>query len=310
MVIAGQLLVLFMLMLAGFILVKKRILGGQAAPAFSSLVMNFAMPCLIVVSLQRPFSPDMLGLAGKTLGVSFFVYGLSALLTVFYPSLLGLKGERRDIHRYALIFSNCAFIGIPVVEMIMGREYLFQLIIYNIPFNLFSFSLGAWLITRKRDSSFVLSYRIFVSPCIIAFVLGFILFLFSVSLPDTLYRGLKMAGDMTSPLSTLVIGMNLAGTAWRGILGRWQLYVTSLARVALMPLIVALPLYLAGLRGAALALPALIAAMPVAASTTLITSAFGGDTHESGALVFLSTLFSALSLPLAALVIYRLAGSF
>ncbi|MDR1429572.1 MAG: AEC family transporter [Spirochaetaceae bacterium] len=310
MVIIGQLLVLFMLILSGFILVRTGALGGRTTPAFSSLVMNFSLPCLIIVSLQRPFSAAMLGIAGKTLGVSFFVYGLSALLTVFYPGLLGLKGEKRDIHRYALIFSNCAFIGIPMVEMVMGRDYLFQLTIYNIPFNLFSFSLGAWLITRKKAGSFALSYRTFLSPCIIATLTGFILFLFSVSLPGPLYQGLKMAGDMTSPLSTLVIGMNLAGTSLRGVIGSWRPYVTSLVRIAVMPLIVALPLYLAGIRGAALVLPVLVAAMPVAASAALITSAFDGDSQESGALVFLSTLFSALSLPLAALIIYRLAGSF
>jgi predicted permease len=252
----------------------------------------------------------MLGIAGKTLGTSFFVYGLAALLTVFYPGLLRLKGEQRDIHRYALIFSNCAFIGIPMVEMVMGREYLFQLTIYNIPFNLFSYSLGAWLVTRKRSSSFALSYRTFLSPCIIATLIGFVLFLFSISLPPVLYQVLRMTGDMTSPLSTLVIGINLAGASLRAVMGRWQIYVSSVVRIAVMPLIVAAILYLAAFRGAALVLPVLVAAMPVAASSTLIASAFGGDTHESGALVLLSTLLSAVSLPLAALIIYRLAGSF
>ncbi|MDR0388883.1 MAG: AEC family transporter, partial [Spirochaetaceae bacterium] len=121
--IAGQLLVLFILMAAGFILVKVKAIDSRAASAFSALVMNLTMPCLIIVSLQRPFSTAILGIAGKTLGISFLVYGISALLTVFYPSLIRLKGRQRDLHRYALIFSNCAFIGIPMVEMVMGREY-------------------------------------------------------------------------------------------------------------------------------------------------------------------------------------------
>jgi predicted permease len=307
MVIAAQLLVLFILMIAGFVLVKTGVFHDQAASAFSSLVMNLAMPCMIIVSLQRPFSMNMLGIAGKMLGISFSVYGLSALLTVFYPDLIRLKDGQRDIHRYALIFSNCGFIGIPMVEMVMGREYLFQLTIYNIPFSLFSYSLGAWLITRKQAKIFALSYRTFISPCIIATVTGFVLFLFSIPLPEPLYRALKMTGDMTSPLSTLIIGMTLAGTSWRLLIGRWQIYATSLTRIAAMPLIFALLLYLAGFRGADLALPVLVAGMPVAASTSLIASAFGGDVHESGALVFLSTLLSALSLPLIA---YGLAGTF
>jgi predicted permease len=272
--------------------------------------MNLSMPCLVIVSLQRPFSMDMLATAGKTLGISFFTYAFSAFLTVFYPSLVRLKGEQRDVHRYGLIFSNCAFIGIPMVEMVMGREYLFQLTIYNIPFNLLVFSFGAWLMTRKGKNPFVLSYRAFISPCIIATLIGFVLFLVSFSLPDALYRGLKMTGDMTSPMSTLVIGMNLAGTDWRVIIGRWQVYVSSLMRLLGIPLILALVLYLAGLRGADLVLPVLIAAMPVAASISLVASAFGGDIHESGALVFLSTLLSGVSLPLVTFLTYGLAGPF
>jgi predicted permease len=310
MAIVGQLLILFMLMVVGFVLVKARVLPDQAAPAFSSLVMNFTLPCMIIVSLQRPFSQDMLGIAGRTLGISFCFYGLCALASVFYPALLGLKGQQRDIHRYALIFSNCGFIGIPMVEMVMGREYLFELTVYNIPFNLFSYSFGAWLITRKRANSFALSSKTFMSPCVIATALGFVLFFFSISLPGPFYRVLKMTGDITSPLSILIIGMNLAGSSWRIIIGRWQIYVTSLARLALIPLCAALLLYLTGFRGAALVLPVLVAGMPVAASVSLISSAFGGDIQESGALVFLSTLFSAVSLPLIALIVYRLAGGF
>jgi predicted permease len=197
-----------------------------------------------------------------------------------------------------------------MVEMVMGREYLFQLTIYNIPFYLFAYSLGAWLITRKQSGSFVLSYKTFLSPCIIATLIGFVLFLLSIPLPTVLYQVFEMAGSMTSPLSILVIGINLAGTTRRALMGRWQIYVTVLARTLLMPLVIALLLYFAGLRGAALVLPVLVAAMPVAASSSLITSAFDGDSHESGALIFLSTLFSAVTLPLVAFIIYRFAGSF
>ncbi len=49
-------------------------------------------------------------------------------------------------------FSNVAFMGYPVIEAVLGHEAIFYTAIFNLPFNLFSFTLGIYLLSKGSTS--------------------------------------------------------------------------------------------------------------------------------------------------------------
>ncbi|WP_304240612.1 AEC family transporter [Gracilinema caldarium] len=301
--VINQVLVLFFLIAIGYGARKLRAIHDGAIGHFSSFVLNISLPALILVSLQRPFSRELLGEAGLTLGLSFMIYGFSFLLAGLYPFIVPLSRKERGVHRYALIFSNVGFMGYPVVEAILGQKALFYLAIYNIPFNFLAFSIGAWLIAREGERPLLLSWKTFINPSVIATLLGFLLFLGSVKLPGPLYQTLKMTGDITSPLSMIVIGAILGKMPLRSVLGTWQRYGTTLVRLLLLPAAVGFLLYSAGFRGLFFILPTLVTAMPVAANTSILAEVYGADAESASSLVFISTLFCIITIPLVALTL-------
>jgi len=301
--VINQVLVLFFLIAIGYGARKLRAIHDGAIGHFSSFVLNISLPALILVSLQRPFSRELLGEAGLTLGLSFMIYGFSFLLAGLYPFIIPLSRKERGVHRYALIFSNVGFMGYPVVEAILEQKALFYLAIYNIPFNFLAFSIGAWLIAREGERPLLLSWKTFINPSVIATLLGFLLFLGSVKLPGPLYQTLKMTGDITSPLSMIVIGAILGKMPLRSVLGTWQRYGTTLVRLLVLPAAVGVLLYSAGFRGLFFILPTLVTAMPVAANTSILAEVYGADAESASSLVFISTLFCIITIPLVALTL-------
>ncbi len=74
--------------------------------------------------------------------------------------------------------------------------------------------------------------------------------------------------------------------------------MTTLYRLVLHPLGLLVLARAIGLSGLELAIPVLVAAMPVAANTTILAGAYGGDEVTASGLVFISTIISLVTIPL------------
>jgi len=302
--VISQVLVLFLLMALGFLSFKLKITTKEAVPYFSSFGMKVTLPCLIVGSFLRPFSRELLGEAGIALGVAFVVYGFAFLLAWVYPYVLRMKGPERGVHRFALIASNSGLIGFPVVEAVLGSFYIFHVSIFNVPLGLLAFSVGIWLIAKEEGKAPSLSWRFFVNPALVATVVGFALFLFSIPLPDPLEQGIRLLGGVTTPLFMVIIGVSIAQADIKRILGRWKVYVTVFMRLFVVPVLTLLFCYLVGIRGNLLILPVLLTAMPAASTTSVIAGVYNVAVEEASAIVILSTLLSAATIPLTVVLLH------
>jgi predicted permease len=295
---SGHIFSLFILIFIGFAGKKLGIFDETAAKIFSSFVLKLTLPCLIFVSFLRPFSRELLGEGGMALGLSFLIYAFSFAVAAVYPFLLGLKGKERGVHRFVVIFSNVGYIGYPLVRAVMGEDYLFHLSMANIPFHLLAYSAGAWFIAKEGDAKLRLSWKVFINPVVAATALGLAVYVCSIHLPDFLSDSLRMAGEITSPLSMLIVGITMAGMSVKRLLGRWQNYLTSIMRLLVLPLLFTAFFYVLGIRGPLLMLSALFSATPAAAAAAMLAKSLGGDAEEASALVFISTFLSLFTMPL------------
>jgi predicted permease len=166
-----------------------------------------------------------------------------------------------------------------------------------------SFSIGAWFVSKEGDRGFSVSWKTFINPGIVSTLLGFALFLFSVSLPAPLYRSLKMAGDITTPLAMMVIGITFARADMKRLFGHWRLYVLALVRLALLPALAALVCCAAGIRGPLLVLLVLLTGLPAGSTTFIMASVYNVAQEEGGAIVFLTTMLCLFTIPLMIFVL-------
>jgi predicted permease len=295
-----QTLILFILMAVGYGAGKSRILDEAGGKGISRLLVNFILPALIVQSMQRPFTPELRDFAFEMLGVSFLAYAAAFPFAWLLVKAIGAKGAERGAHAFGAIFSNCAFMGFPVIEAILGKDALFAASVANIPFQMLAFSVGPYLLAKTAGGSVKLGVSSFITPAAVASIVGFALFAFGISLPKPLGNALGILGDTTTPLSMVLIGSIVSRMDFRSIAAKPRLYITSVYRLALFPLGLYALLYALGFRGLLLSLPVVLAAMPVAANSAILAEAYGGDAETASSLVLVSTLLSLITIPLLA----------
>ena len=149
--------------------------------------------------------------------------------------------------RFATIFSNAAFLGIPLIEAVLGPEFTIYASIYNITFNMFLWTLGVHICTDNNmlDNGVVLKSqasfkKALLHPVTIAAALGLIFFLFPIEgyVPEVFTTSLTMISNLVAPLSMVVLGIRVAEIDFRGFFNDKNLYMFIALRHIALPLIV------------------------------------------------------------------------
>ncbi|MGD8401250.1 MAG: AEC family transporter [Bacillota bacterium] len=297
--IFSQVITLFLLMMVGFIARRVKALDAEMVKCMNKLLINFAAPFIALSAFQFSFSGRMLAEAGTV----FLIAVVTNLATIFIGKLLFLRmpDATGRVLRFSAIFTNCAFVGYPVIGGFYGEQGIFLTSIYIVAFNIFVWTYGVFIFTGKADRESL--KHALLNPAVVAIFLGLLLFLFSVKLPTPLKLTLEMIGGMTTPLAMIIVGSFLAELKPADLFSGWSVYYGSAVRLVAMPLLTLVCLRLLGINGVVLGVSVLAVAMPVATLTTPLAEQNGGDALFASRLVFISTMLSMVTIPLLALMI-------
>lgn len=298
-IIVNQVIMLFLIILAGFYARKRNIITGDMTGKLSVMLLQITQPMLIISSFNFEFSGEMLRNAVLVLVMSFCIHLFFMLTAKFlfvrYPRRI------RSVLQFAAVFSNCGFMGFPVLESIFGSRGVFYGALYVIPFNVLALSYGAMIFSGKSDKDTI--KKILTHPVIISVGIGMLLFLFNISLPGPIARAVSMIGSMTSPLSMLIVGSLLAAIPMREMFWGSEVYVGSAIRLIILPLLVYGLLRLIRLPQDVFQVCVILSAMPAAANTAIFAERFGGDASLSSRVISISTILSILTMPLIFLLL-------
>lgn len=297
--IINQVIVLFLIMIAGYIARKSRVISKEINEGLSELLLNVTLPMLIISSFNYDFSKEILKNALALLICSIIIH--SFLVPVSRLLYFKYKDDVKNVMRYATVFSNCAFMGYPVVESVYGKIGVFYTSIFNIPFNILLWTVGIILYTRKRDLKTI--KKAIINPGLISVLIGLIIFIFSIKLPGPIYKTFEMVGSITTPLSMIVIGSMLAEMSVKDVFSGSVVYYSSFIRLVAIPLLVFGILKYIGATGMMLGIPTLVTAMPAAANTAIFAQKYGADAAFASRCVLVSTLLSSLTIPLIILLL-------
>jgi len=143
---------------------------------------------------------------------------------------------------------------------------------------------------------------ILLNPALLGTVLGFGFFLFSVKLEGPLRDAVTDLSAMTTPLSMLVVGSILAKSDPRKVFSGWKMYPVLAGRLLIIPLAALLILRPFIHNQTMLGVLVLLGAMPVASLTAIFAEKYksgsGQNAELASRLIFLSTVFSLVTIPL------------
>ncbi len=287
-----QIVIMAAIMLVGFCLRKERVIDQAGTSQFSDIVLYIISPVIIVQSLMLEFTPEKLVDALLCAAVTAAALVGAAVISraVFH--------RERNVARFAVIFSNCGFMGIPLIQGAFGEEYVFYLSVCNAVSTFAVWTYGVYLISRNRDA--VSLRRVAANPCVIALVVGLACFALSYRPPAFLDAALTTVANANTFLVMIVLGSYLASADLRSVFKSKLIYLTCALRLVVVPAALLALLTVVPLSSQVVKLTVLVTlSTPAASVTAMFSEKFGADYRLASGIVAVSTFLSLFTLPVA-----------
>jgi hypothetical protein len=302
--IFNRIAVLFIIALIGYIAAKVKVFDEIASQRFSKFVINISAPLLIISSVIGNPSLNGINDVLTALSLAFGYYIIMFFIAIPITKLLNVPKNDKNLYRFMLIFPNVGFMGFPIINSIYGKDAIFYVSIFNLPSIIFLFSLGIYLV-RNQKEQIGFNIKQLINPSIIAFFIAILIFIFKIQLPQILNDTISMVGDITIPLSLLVIGSSLSTVSIKELLLEKRLYLVAVIGNIIIPAVVLLLLRLVIINKIIIGVTVLLVGMPVASLMVMFCHAYEGNIELAAKAVMFTTLFSIASIPFLAYLLSR-----
>ncbi len=296
---------IFLVILAGWLLRRLRILDEGFCKAANRYVFSCALPVSLFQSIAKM---DV----GADFDARFCLFCLAAT-TVMFLGTWGLSWrlirKKRLIGAFsqAAVRSSAAIFGVAFAVSIYGDAGITPLmILVAVPFfNIYSvliltFSPPALPDAQSSGPQRSALKRACVSvaknPIILGVLIGLPFALLRVRVPALVDSALSMLGGTASPVALLVIGASFSGEE---AIAEWKLSAAaSLIKLFLLPLVFLPVAVLLGFRNSALVAFLIMVGSPTTVAGYVMAKSMNADGALTSSVVLLTTLLASVSLTL------------
>lgn len=292
--VAEKVLILFLMIGVGVVLCKRRMISKKGADQINGLLIYVVSPCVVVSAFQIDRNSVSLPSLGLTalMAISSFVVAIVIVRFFFNRQPEGV----RRVMKFASVYSNCAFMGLPLVQALLGSAGIIYASIFIAVFNGFCWTHGYALMNNSGERQSI--KKVLLNPGTIGVLIGLPLFLLSIRLPSFLSAAVDGFAALNTPLAMLCIGVYMSQLKIRQALGDKQLYLACLLRLLVVPAAVFGILLLFRPSETAFVACIIQVSAPAAGMTAIFASKFGQDTALAAKTVAVTTLLSIITMPL------------
>ncbi len=301
--VGEQVAILFALICVGVLAGHFKLIKKEAIPSLNNFVLYIVTTMVIIKAFNREFDDKMFEGLGKTVLLVIFIHFISIVLA--HIIIHDKVKERECVMRFAVVFSNCGFMSIPLQSALLGDEGVFYGAVYVALFNIFCWTYG--VILMSGESRRLSVKKLILNPGVIGVVTGMIIFLLSIKLPNIIYMPISYIAALNTPLPMIIIGFKL----WEIIMemffdGKFsirriankKIYISLFIRLIVIPLSMLFFMKLLDVDKTIMLSLLICTSAPVAATTTMFAEKFGGDTKLSVVAVSMSTILSLITMPI------------
>lgn len=302
-------LVLFITVMIGFWCRKSGMVDDHFDDTMSKIIMTVTCPCVVLNSVLSNQNLPESSLIWMLLGVSIVFFAVTTVIAWAVPMLYPIPRDERGGHAFTICFSNVGFLGFPVCAALLGSDSVLYVAIYNLIANFWIYSFGAHMISTTGPKKMTFKEQLvymkdnLVSPIMAACVIALILALCNITDDGVIGSTCAMIGNMTAPAVMLVIGSKMATYEIREMMGSPWAYITTFVSLIVKPAVV----YAVGM----LLLPdpyivasiVMVVAMPAAMVGPVMCILYGGNLKPLNQGMFLTVLFSLVTIPLVTVFI-------
>ncbi|MBR4862642.1 MAG: AEC family transporter [Firmicutes bacterium] len=307
-VIVNNILPIFFIIAMGFVANRRGILPNEANKYLVDMVMLVTCPCLIISSmLGQEMDPSLMtNTVLMFLGGGLFFLVFYIIAWIYVVKIMKIPANQ-DAGVYMIMFTtvNNGFIGFPVTYAIFGDEILFYMVIFQIMLIVYVYSAGVIQVNygSPRVSDLKGMAKALVNTCTMSTVLSVVLLVLGIRLPEVVFNAVELVGSATTPVSMLVVGMQLGNSNFRQVLGNKRLVVMSFVKMLSVPLLTFLMVNWLPIADSLKIALVFGATFPVSVSVVTISSMEGKNSVLAAEGVALTTLMAMATLPVSALLL-------
>lgn len=305
-VILTKILIIFAMAGVGFGANKLKLLPDESNQYLISLLINITSPCMLITSItSKDLTPSTFTATLQVLigTVIFFLLGMA----LSYVIVRSMKAPLRDQGVYMILLTtvNTGFMGFPITKAAFGNEGLYFMAISNIVLNIYLYSLGILQLNTGsgKFKGLAATLRPMINPCAIAAVAGIGMLFAGIHIPSALHEFLVTIGDITIPLSMIVVGVQLGGSKLRQVIRNKRLLAVSLLSLILWPLLTFLAVNWLPIQTMSKLILTYAAAFPSAVIIVALAAQEGKNAGLAAEGVALTTLLSMGTLPVITMLL-------
>jgi predicted permease len=293
---------LFLLISAGYMLKQLRCVSATFLSEANRFVFNFPLPLMLFQNIRSAFDGSFIALYNTKLILSAFagiVIVIAALLVVV--PLFGKRRATTGSLIQGIYRSNFIIYGLPLATSMYGDKAIIpisMLLGMVIPvYNILAVVILTYFSETKSNSSIsfaLIIKNIFTNPLILACVAGFAAGATGIRLPVFIENPMNEISKIATPMALMVMGGLFK---FRGLMDNFlMIFVASLTKLLVIPLIAVIVFVYMGFRGLELAALLCLFATPTAVASYIMSENMGCDGEISAHIVVMSTALSAITI--------------
>ena len=297
---------IFAMTAIGFTASKTGVLPAESKKYLSNLLLFITSPCMIIGSMtSQTLDAHTFELMIQIVAGSFIFFLAAMAVSFLIVKLMRCDREDAGVLMVIITAVNTGFMGFPVTKAIFGNTYFFLMVIQNIVLNIYIYSMMVYQMNygfRKKEGIKGMLMPM-LNMCTYALIIGLVLMLLKVQLPDILDDFINTIGDATIPVSMIVVGVQLSESSIGKMLTNKRLITASLCNVILIPALTFLAVNWLPLAPESKLILIFAAAFPCAVVSTAIALKENRNAALMAEGVAMTTLLSMGTLPVAAILL-------
>ena len=285
----------FLIMIGvGYAITKKKMMDHHTNRQISKMIADVFNPLLGISSAINSIGLIQSDMMVKVAWIAVAMFLIFIILGLLLTPLFAKEDSQVKMYRLMFVFSNLAFIGIPLVSGVIGSEYVVYVTEFMMVYTIILYSYGIIVLEGKFSLK---SLKNMVNPGIISGIIAVLIIVYEIQLPVFLKTAITYLGSIASPLALVAVGFTVAQSDLKKIFCQPKLYVFSIMKLLVIPLLMLPFLRLLQIDRNTMAVCMILFGMPVGNLPLILANERGIDASVCSSMIILSTLLCVISIP-------------
>ena len=290
-----QMLSLLIMIGCGYVVAKKGMMDAHTKCQLSEVIVNLLIPLLFFSSAANSVGLIPLDTMALTALIAIGMFVIFIAAGILLSPLFDRHPDQQKIFQMMFVFSNLGFIGIPVVNSILGAEYVVYVTEFLLVYNLVFYTYGV----AVMDGHFSMdSLKAMVNPGTVCSLAAILVIVLEISIPEFIKTAITYLGNAASPMALISVGYTLACSDLKKIFGEPRLYIFSLIKLLILPLLMLPLLRFVTKDPALISVCMVLFGMPIGNMPLMLGNQRGIDGSTCSAAIILSTVLCVFSVPI------------